>query len=128
MNKGERIKALRNAKGISQEELAKMLDISKQAVGKYESNIVTNIPSDKIEAMAVIFGTTPDYIMGWDKVEKENEDAVDILVKLGADKDFANIVMRAMEDKEFYGLCKMLCNLSPAKIAGIKVMLDKFVE
>lgn len=67
MTKGERIKHLRTAKGISQIELAKYLNTTKQTISKYENGIVTNIPSDKIEAMATLFCSSPQYILGWDE-------------------------------------------------------------
>lgn len=66
MNKGERIKKAREKCGISQTELAKLIGISKQNLYKYENSIITNIPSDKIEAIADKLGTTPAYLMGWD--------------------------------------------------------------
>lgn len=66
MDKGERIKSLRESKGITQTELAKMIGTTKQNVYKYENGIITNIPSDKIELMAKIFDVSPAYIMCWD--------------------------------------------------------------
>ncbi len=65
MTKGERIKAMREAHNMSQVELASKIPVSKQNLYKYENNIITNIPSDKIEAIANVFGTTPAYLMGW---------------------------------------------------------------
>ena len=32
----------------------------------YENLDITNIPSDKIEKLAVIYKTTPSYLMGWE--------------------------------------------------------------
>ena len=66
MTKGERIKNLRERRGINQTALADKIDVSKQTLYKYENDIITNIPSDKIEALAEVLGTTPAYIMGWD--------------------------------------------------------------
>lgn len=66
MNIGDRIKRLRETKGISQTELAKKVHSSKQTIYKYENGIVSNIPSDKIEAIAAILETTPSYLMGWE--------------------------------------------------------------
>ena len=66
MNKGERIKKIRIEKGFSQTELANLAGISKQNLYKYENSIITNIPSDKIEAIARLCDTTPAYIMGWE--------------------------------------------------------------
>ena len=66
MTKGERIKKLRLEKGISQTELAERIGQSKQTVYKYENNIVTNIPSDVIEKIAISLDTTLSYLFGWD--------------------------------------------------------------
>ena len=66
MKLGEKIKLLRHENNMTQDELASKLDITKQAVYKYENGIVTNIPSDKIERLAEIFNVSPVYLMGWD--------------------------------------------------------------
>ena len=65
MDKGKIIKRLREQKGFSQVELADKIGVSKQTLYKYEKGIVTNIPSDKIEALAKVLGTTPEVLMGW---------------------------------------------------------------
>ena len=65
MDKGERIKELRESKHITQTELADMIGTTKQNVYKYENGLITNIPSDKIELMAETFDVSPAYIMGW---------------------------------------------------------------
>lgn len=66
MTKGERICLAREKKGLSQVALAKKVGISKQNLYKYEKSIITNIPSDKIEAIAHACDVSPEYIMGWD--------------------------------------------------------------
>ncbi len=65
MTKGERIKDLRIKHNMSQEDLAKFLQTTKQAVWKYEHNTVTNIPIDKIEQMADLFHVTPEFLCCW---------------------------------------------------------------
>ena len=64
LTKGDRIRSLRIAKDITQEELANRLKTTKQTISKYEKGIVTNIPSDRVEEMARILDTTPEYILG----------------------------------------------------------------
>lgn len=71
MTKGERIRKLRIEKGITQESMAKLLNTTKQTISKYEKGIVTNIPSDRIEDMAKLLDTTPEYILGWKEVKKK---------------------------------------------------------
>lgn len=66
MSIGERIKEARIDSGIGQTELADRVGISKQSLYKYENDIITNIPSDKVEAIARVLHTTPAYLMGWD--------------------------------------------------------------
>lgn len=72
MTVGERIKKLREMKAVSQTTLANALKISKQNLYKYENNIITNIPSDKIEAIANYLGTSPAYLMGWEERTESN--------------------------------------------------------
>lgn len=67
MTIGERIKLHREKANLTQDELAKQLNTTKQTVYKYENNVVTNIPSDKIEKMAELFGVNPGYLMGWEE-------------------------------------------------------------
>lgn len=66
MTKGERIKKLRELRGMSQVELAEKINVGKQNLYKYENDIITNIPSDKIELIAEVLNSTPAYIMGWE--------------------------------------------------------------
>lgn len=92
MTKGERIKAARKAKGVTQEELAKACKTIKQTIYKYENNIITNIPSDKIELMATFLGVSEAYIMGWseapalDSVVTDQNILIEISKKLDTQK------------------------------------------
>ncbi len=70
MTVGERIKEIRTRLGISQVDFADKINVSKQTLYKYENNIITNIPSDKIEEVARLGNVSPAYIMGWTKKEK----------------------------------------------------------
>lgn len=72
MKIGELIKQERIRNGLSQEDVAKAINSTKQAVYKYENGIVTNIPMDKIEVMAQLFSVTPSYLMGWDDEQKNS--------------------------------------------------------
>lgn len=70
---GERIKASREKAGLSQTALADKIGVSKQTLYKYENNIVTNVPSDKIELISAYTGVTPGYLMGWDSSKKDKQ-------------------------------------------------------
>lgn len=62
---GERIKQARQAKGITQSDLADAIQTTKQCIYKYENGVVTNIPISKIESLADFLNVSPAYLMGW---------------------------------------------------------------
>ena len=51
MTIGDRIKQLRRKNSLTQDDLAEKLSTTKQTIHKYENNIITNIPADKIEVV-----------------------------------------------------------------------------
>lgn len=70
MTVGERIRSNRENLGISQTDLAKKINISKQTLYKYETNIITNIPSNIIENIATILNVSPAVLMGWESKQE----------------------------------------------------------
>lgn len=66
MEIGKKIKMLREQRGITQTELAKYINSTKQTIFKYESGIITNIPMDKLITIAHVLGCTPAYLLGWE--------------------------------------------------------------
>ncbi len=62
MTIGEKILTLRKGRGLSQEQLADVLGVSRQAVSKWEAE--QSMPDiDKIVAVADFFGVTTDYLL-----------------------------------------------------------------
>ncbi len=71
MNIADRIQHLRKTKGISQEELADKVGVSRQAVSKWESE--QSIPDiDKIAILSDYFEVTTDYIIKGIESKPEN--------------------------------------------------------
>lgn len=62
MNVADRIQNLRKIKGISQEQLAEAIGVSRQAVSKWESEQSTP-DLDKIVLMSDFFDVTTDYLL-----------------------------------------------------------------
>ena len=62
MNMADRIQYLRKTKGLSQEELADKVGVSRQAVSKWESEQSTP-DLEKIITMSELFEVTTDYIL-----------------------------------------------------------------
>lgn len=62
MTLGEKLQALRKARGLSQEQLALELNVSRQAVSKWELD--ESVPDlDKLRALCAFFGVTSDYLI-----------------------------------------------------------------
>ena len=62
---GDKLKALRRAKGMTLLELADAIGTSKQTIHRYENGIISNIPPEKIEAIAEALEVSPSELMGW---------------------------------------------------------------
>jgi transcriptional regulator with XRE-family HTH domain len=62
MTFGDRLQALRKARGLSQEQLADEMQISRQAVSKWESG-QSEPDTDKIVMLSKYFGVTTDYLL-----------------------------------------------------------------
>ena len=130
MTKGDRIRILRESKGMTQEELAKLLNTKRQTISKYEKGIVTNIPSDRIENIAKLLDSTPEYILGWEKVQKKNDTMTDIVLRMRTDSDFLSIVesLHSRNDSEIMELMKTLLSLDEEKIHCVKQMISAFLK
>ena len=70
MSVGKNIKNRRKELDLTQEDIAKRIGVSKQTVQKYESGVIANVPSDKIEMVAEILKTTPAKLMGWEDPDR----------------------------------------------------------
>ena len=79
MNIADRIQNLRKSKGISQEELADKIGVSRQAVSKWESG--QSIPDiEKIILLSDFFETTTDYLLKGIESAKETDNKWDAKV------------------------------------------------
>lgn len=63
---GQRIHDKREAAGLTVEELADKIGVSRQTVYKWEKGMVKNIDRDYIGKMASIFHCEPDWLMHMD--------------------------------------------------------------
>ena len=115
MTKGERIKLLREKANMTQEELAKLLNTTKQTIYKYEQSVVTNIPSDRVERIAEVLNTTPAYIMGWESDKPETSKKIDATT---------DVLIRMETDKQYSELVLTLYKMDNDRLSAVKAMLD----
>lgn len=64
--KSFKLKELRKQAGLTLDELAERVGTSKQTIHRYENGVISNVPPEKVESLAVALGTTPQELMGWD--------------------------------------------------------------
>lgn len=64
MNIGDRIKALREARNMTLEQVGSLVGVGKSTVRKWETGDIANMRRDKIEKLANAFHVSPLYILG----------------------------------------------------------------
>ena len=67
-----KIKQLRLERGMTLEQVAKIVGVGKSTVRKWETGMIANMGRDKIALLAVALGTTPAYLMGWEEPKETN--------------------------------------------------------
>ena len=92
MEKGmaQKIKTLRQEKGLTLEQVADVVGVGKSTVRKWETGMIANMRRDKIADLAKALGTTPAYLMGWD----ENKSSPDELQLTEGEKALIKLLRR----------------------------------
>ena len=76
-NMAQKIKDLRQQRGMTLEEVATIVGVGKSTVRKWETGMIANMKRDKIAKLAQALGTTPAYLMGWKEDKEENTNSPD---------------------------------------------------
>lgn len=99
--KGNRIKQLREEKGLKQEELAKVLSVAPSTIGMYERD--EREPNDSITLkIAEYFGVSTDYLLGKTNI-KNIEDEFKIIYS----KEIEGLTEEEIKEAlEFYKIVK----------------------
>lgn len=119
--RAERIRKLVYESGKSYKELEKITGIARSSLQRYATGVTKKIPLDAIEKLADAFGVSQAYIMGLDEpigsdeIHRKNNIAVDILMRLGEDKDFAETV-------------ELLYKMDAEQLRNVKNMLAGFIQ
>lgn len=92
MTIGARIKSRRQYLKMSAEELGRRLGKDRSTIYRYEKGDIENLPLDILEPIAEVLGTTPQYLMGWEEVQKKNDTLADIVIRLRVDDVFREAV------------------------------------
>lgn len=110
MTIGDRIKIRRKQLKMSADELGRRLGKDRSTVYRYEKGEIENLPLDILEPIANALETTPQYLMGWEEIQKKNDIQTDIVLRMQSDNAFAQAV-------------EALHNMPPEKLNGFLALL-----
>ena len=96
MTIGQRIRTARERRDMTLDEVAKRCNTTKQTIFKYENEIVTNIPYDKIVLMSNALEVSPSYLFGWE--EEKNSPSEPSLTE--GEKMLLDLFNRVPEDQQ----------------------------
>ena len=85
MDMGQKIKSLREEKGMTLEELGNIVGVGKSTVRKWETGMIANMKRDKIAKIANALGVEPSYLMGWE--DNLNKNSADLVVDILSDSN-----------------------------------------
>ena len=111
MKIGQRIKQRRKELKMSADKLGEKLGKDRSTIYRYENGDIENLPLDVLEPIAAALNTTPQYLMGWEAVQKKNDILTDIILKL-------------RQDEELLSMVEMLANLDYEKRQAVKPVLS----
>ena len=91
---GERIRILREQNDLTLDDVAKICGTSRQSIYKYENNIVTNIPCDRIISLCTALKVSPSTLLGWGEnhtislsgLSQEKRELIDMIKILSEEK------------------------------------------
>ena len=96
----QRIKALRQEKGLTLEQVADVVGVGKSTVRKWETGMIANMKRDKIALLAKALSTTPAYLMGWKEVDTEKKDSPSELSLTEGEQILLNLFRQIPEDQQ----------------------------
>lgn len=85
MNIGEKIRVARTSKGMTQEELGKILGVQKSAIAKYENGRIVNIKRSTLKKISDVLAIPPYelvYEKGFTPTEQELSEGEKKLLQL----------------------------------------------
>jgi transcriptional regulator with XRE-family HTH domain len=115
MTVAQRIKARRKELGLSADALAEAIGKNRSTIFRYERGDIDKLPIDILKPIAAALKTTPEYLMGWDEAQKNNDVIADVVVRMRTDEEFLSVV---------YDLSK----LDSENLTVIKTMLSALLK
>lgn len=123
MTLGQKLRKIRSKFGLSQEQLAEVINVSRQAITKWEND--GGLPDvSNLQEISEVFGVTVDYLLNDDS----NLPALSMKKKLDRNKYKNKVVMYSEVLKEYYPEPYEIFVLSRTKkLNFIELILDTFI-
>jgi transcriptional regulator with XRE-family HTH domain len=83
----KRIKDLRLEKGLTLEQVGKIVGVGKSTVRKWETGMIANMKRDKIASLSKALGVPPSYLLGYTdertlQPTKEENELINLILQL----------------------------------------------
>lgn len=91
MNIGNKIKAARIAKGMTQEELGKHLGVQKSAIAKYENGRIVNIKRSTLKKISDVLEIRPSELIFGEEIKTNPVGTAERHFELLMDEDISEI-------------------------------------
>lgn len=123
MTLGQKLRKIRSKFGLSQEQLAEVINVSRQAITKWEND--GGLPDvGNLQEISEVFGVTVDYLLNDDS----NLPALSMKKKLDRNKYKNKVIMYSEVLKEYYPEPYEIFVLSRTKkLNFIELILDTFI-
>ena len=116
MTLGNRVKMLREEKGMTQEELARALGKKDKSSIAHIENDKRDIPRSMVVQLADIFDVSPCFLMGWQKDRKS--------APVEIDKSVLTSLLKTFSDDELHKLAE----LSRAEAVEVVNYIDRLIS
>ena len=73
---GEKIREIRESKGMSPAELADKTGMLRQSIYKYERDITRTLPYSVVKTLADALDVNPSYLVGWSNSMERTPDII----------------------------------------------------
>lgn len=114
MNLGHTIKELRKEKGLTQDQLASLLNLKRSTIAGYETNRKQPDNATLI-AIADFFNVSLDFLLGRVENKSIQPNYYPDFRYITVDDDLAPLVSDFVNRKELHGLVSTLLKLAPSK-------------
>ena len=123
MTLGQKLKQIRNRFGLSQEQLADIINVSRQAITKWEND--NGLPDiSNLQEISKVFGITIDYLLD----DKNSLPALSLRIELDKEKYKNKLTMYSNILKEYYQEPYEIYILSRTpKLNFAETLIDTFI-